>query len=63
VDLTFVPKTNARRDLDNLIASMKASHDGIADALEVDDSRFELAARIGPKSPEGPFVAVRVEAA
>lgn len=61
VDVTFVPRTAARRDLDNLIASMKASHDGIADALGVDDSKFELLARIGKKDQDGPYVTVKVE--
>ena len=61
VSLEFIPKTAARRDLDNLIASCKGALDGIADALAVDDSRFELSARIGPKCPEGAYVSVTVE--
>lgn len=40
--LTFVPPDRRRRDLDNLIASMKSGLDGIADALGVDDSRWRL---------------------
>lgn len=40
VTVTFCPPDGRRRDLDNLIASMKAANDGIADALGVDDSRF-----------------------
>lgn len=46
VALTFYPKTRNRVDADNLIASMKASLDGIAEALGCDDSRFRLAAPI-----------------
>lgn len=38
----FMPPDRRRRDLDNLIASMKASADGIAMALLIDDSRFEM---------------------
>ena len=44
---TFHPGTNRRRDLDNLIASTKASTDGIAQALGVDDSTFKLSYAIG----------------
>lgn len=38
----FFPPDRRRRDLDNIQASMKASIDGIADALGVDDSAFEI---------------------
>lgn len=34
------PPDKRRRDADNLLASLKSSLDGIADALKVDDSRF-----------------------
>lgn len=44
--LTFVPPDKRRRDLDNLIASMKAGLDGVADALGVDDSRWTLTCSI-----------------
>ena len=42
------PPDNRRRDWDNIIASLKASFDGIADALAVDDSKFELTFRMEP---------------
>jgi crossover junction endodeoxyribonuclease RusA len=60
VSLVFVPPDRRRRDLDNLIASMKSGLDGLADALGVDDNRFSLAAEMA----EGPggFVRVRVVA-
>ena len=38
----FRPPDARRRDLDNMLSSMKAGLDGIADALEVNDQRFEL---------------------
>lgn len=41
VTITFHPPTKRRYDLDNRIASFKAGQDGIAQALAVDDSRFE----------------------
>jgi len=37
----FYPPDNRRRDDDNAIASFKAARDGIADALGVDDRRFQ----------------------
>ncbi len=40
VTMTFCPPDKRRRDLDNLIASSKATFDGIADALGVDDQFF-----------------------
>ncbi len=36
----FYPPDKRRRDLDNMLASVKGAIDGIADALEVDDQRF-----------------------
>lgn len=38
--ITFCPPDGRRRDRDNMIASIKAYMDGIADALGVDDSIF-----------------------
>ncbi len=43
----FCPPDKRRRDLDNLIASMKAANDGIADALGIDDSKFQTTYRMG----------------
>lgn len=36
--LTFYPPDNRKRDIDNLLASMKSSLDGIFDALEMNDN-------------------------
>lgn len=47
VSITFCPPNKRRRDRDNLIASLKAATDGIADALGIDDSRFETTYRMG----------------
>lgn len=43
LSLSFVVPDHRRRDLDNLVSSCKAYLDGVADALGVDDSRFDLA--------------------
>lgn len=49
VRYTFSPPTLRRRDQDNLIASMKAAADGIAMAIGIDDSQWQIAV-----SPCGP---------
>lgn len=60
VSMTLCPPDNRRRDRDNMISSMKAATDGIADALGVDDSRFEITYSIG--SPiKGGAVTVTIE--
>lgn len=40
---TFHPPDRRRRDLDTMLSSVKAGIDGIADALGVNDVRFEYA--------------------
>lgn len=47
LEIVFYPPDKRRRDLDNIIASMKPALDGIADALGVDDSRFKLVCSMG----------------
>ncbi len=51
--LVFCPPDNRRRDLDNLIASMKAALDGMAGAWGVDDAKFRWTAEIGEVCPGG----------
>jgi crossover junction endodeoxyribonuclease RusA len=55
VTLVFYPPDKRRRDKDNLLARMKAGIDGIADAVGIDDSRFDYAPwRIAEKTvPQG----------
>lgn len=59
VSLGFVPPSRRRYDLDNCLAAMKSSLDGIADALQVDDSRFVLRLELA-KDTVGGFVVVEV---
>jgi len=47
VTLTFFPPDNRRRDIDGMLAASKALIDGVADSLEVDDSRWSIALRRG----------------
>lgn len=39
--VTFLPPDRRRRDDDNCIGAFKAGRDGLADALGVDDRRFQ----------------------
>jgi crossover junction endodeoxyribonuclease RusA len=54
ISMTFHPPSKRKRDLDNLISSMKSALDGIADALQVNDHRFYFArVEIGDVSKPG----------
>ena len=45
--LIFYPPDNRRRDLDNMLAASKALIDGVAQSLEVDDSKWAISLRRG----------------
>ncbi len=60
--ITFCPPDNRRRDQDNMLASIKAGIDAIAEAIGVDDSRWSLALRRGDPV-KGGIVCVEIEAA
>lgn len=62
LEMMFCPPDRRRRDLDNIIASMKAANDGIADALGIDDSKFISTYRMG-EPVKGGAVLVTVRAA
>lgn len=51
--ITFLPPDRRRRDLDNMLASLKAGLDGLAIALGVDDSEFALTLRRGAPVKDG----------
>jgi crossover junction endodeoxyribonuclease RusA len=40
--ITFHPPDRRKRDLDNMLASIKSMLDGVADAMSIDDSNFKL---------------------
>jgi crossover junction endodeoxyribonuclease RusA len=42
VRIDFHPPDARKRDLDNMLASVKSGLDGMADAIEINDSRFAL---------------------
>ncbi len=57
VAMTFYCPDKRKRDLDGLISSMKASLDGIADALGVDDHHFRISAQKSDRiCPDGMVV-------
>jgi len=57
LDITFHPPDARRRDLDNMLASIKYGLDGIAEAMGVDDSVFSFTIRKGdPVRPHGAVV-------
>ena len=53
IQVTFIPPNARRRDMDNLIASIKPHLDGISDAIGIDDSQWIWAAPVIAK-PEKP---------
>ncbi len=61
VHLTFFAPDRRARDWDNLVASMKAGLDGLADAMGVDDSRWRLSFTLDPEPVPGGVVAVSIE--
>lgn len=46
VTIEFIPPDRRQRDRDNLLASIKSGLDGFAEALGVNDSRFDLTIRV-----------------
>ena len=45
--ITFHPPDRRRRDLDNMLSSIKSQLDGISDVIGVDDSKWDLTLRRG----------------
>lgn len=61
VHLVFVPPNRRARDWDNMLASVKAGLDGLADALGVDDSRWRVSFEVSDEI--GGMVKVSIEQA
>ena len=61
VALIFHPPDRRHRDWDNMIASMKAGLDGLADAIRVDDKHWRLSFQVSDQT--GGFVRVGIKAA
>lgn len=61
VRFKFCPPNRIRRDKDNMIGSLKSGQDGIADAIHVDDSLWQVTHEIG-EPVKGGCVLVEIEA-
>jgi crossover junction endodeoxyribonuclease RusA len=53
LSLVFSPPDKKRRDLDNMLASVKSALDGIADATGCDDSKWSLSITKADPVPGG----------
>lgn len=62
VCLTFFPPDRRPRDLDNMLASMKAGLDGLSDAIGIDDRHWKLTLDVGAPVTGG-MVMVNLEVA
>lgn len=60
--VTFHPPDLRRRDLDNMLASIKSQLDGIADVIGVDDSKWGLTLVRGPVVKGGCVVIEAIQA-
>lgn len=56
VSLTFCPPDRRRRDVDGMLSSLKSALDGIADALLVDDNKFDLSMTVSDPVKGGKVV-------
>lgn len=61
--LDFFPPDRRRRDDDGLLASFKAARDGLAEALQIDDSRFVSHPMLRDEVRHGGEVHVRIAGA
>lgn len=60
LEITFHPPDKRRRDRDNNLASIKSAIDGIALALEIDDSNFDYGAVKKGEPIKGGKIVVRI---
>ncbi len=58
VSLTFCPPDKHKRDMDNVLSSLKSAIDGVADALAVNDCLFVYRMAWGDVVPGGKVIAV-----
>lgn len=57
--ITFAPPDARRRDLDNMLSSLKSGLDGLSDVLGVDDSLWTLTlSKAPPMKPGAVFIAI-----
>ena len=58
--LTFYPPDKRKRDDDNLVRMFKSGRDGIAEALNIDDSRFKMLVNVSDMIVPGGKVIVSI---
>jgi crossover junction endodeoxyribonuclease RusA len=59
--ITFSPPDRKRRDLDNLLASLKGQIDGISRAVEIDDSQIKRVVLEWGEPVKGGAVTIRLD--
>ena len=60
LEMTFIPPDRRSYDRDNLVARMKAGIDGLADALRINDKRFNTVISTMDQDYLGGFVRIRI---
>jgi crossover junction endodeoxyribonuclease RusA len=60
LEMTFIPPDRRSYDRDNLVARMKAGIDGLADALRINDKRFNTVISTMDSDYLGGFVHIRI---
>ena len=60
LEMTFIPPDKRSYDRDNLVARMKAGIDGLADALRINDKRFNTVISTMDSDYPGGFVKIRI---
>ena len=60
LEMTFIPPDRRSYDRDNLVARMKAGIDGLADALKINDKRFNTVISTMDTDYLGGFVRIRI---
>lgn len=61
--ITFVPPDRRRRDLDNMLAAIKAGIDSVAKFIGVDDSKWTITLEVSPAPVDGGCVLIELEPA
>ena len=60
LEMTFIPPDRRSYDRDNLVARMKSGIDGLADALKINDKRFNTVISTMDSDYLGGFVRIRI---
>ena len=61
--ITFFPPDRRRRDMDNMLAAIKAGIDAVASHVGVDDSKWTMTLAVSPETRERGGVEILLEAA